>query len=56
MYFKTKKKEEVRPDILVSGKKLQIVLDFKYLGVILGSHLTFEKHVQKNSLCTDTST
>uniref|UniRef100_A0A673FP01 Chromobox protein homolog 6-like n=1 Tax=Sinocyclocheilus rhinocerous TaxID=307959 RepID=A0A673FP01_9TELE len=47
MYFKTKKKEEVQPDILVNGEKLQIVPDFKYLGVILDSHLTLEMHVQK---------
>ncbi len=47
MYFKIKKKEEVQPDILVNGEKLQIVPDFKYLGVSLDSHLTFEKHVQK---------
>ncbi len=47
MYFKIKKKEEVHPDILVNGEKLQIVPDFKYLGIILDSHLTFEKHVRK---------
>ncbi len=47
MYFKIKNEEEVQPYILVNGEKLQIVPNFKYLRVILDSHLTFEKHVRK---------
>jgi len=47
MYFKIKKKEEIQPGVLVNGEQLQVVPDFNYLGVIIDSHLTFEKHVQK---------
>ncbi len=47
MYLKINRKEEVQPDILVNGEKIQIVPEFKYLGVILDSYLTFERHVQK---------
>lgn len=47
MHFKIKRKEENLPDILVCGEKLQIVSYFKYLGVILDTHLTFEKHIKK---------
>ncbi len=49
MYFTIKKKEEVQTNILVNGEQLQIVPDLKYLGVILDSHLTFEKHVRTST-------
>ena len=36
-------------DILIKGEKIDIVTDFKYLGVTLDPNLNFEKHVKKNS-------
>lgn len=53
MYFKIRKMQEAIPDILVNGERLQTVSDFKYLGVILDTHLTFKTHVKK-IVCTVT--
>ena len=35
------------PDIVVNGNSIQVVSEFKYLGIILDSHLTFKKQVKK---------
>ena len=35
------------PDIVVNGNSIQVVSEFKYLGITLDSHLTFKKHVKK---------
>ncbi len=34
------------PDVFVKAEKLKVVSDFKYLGVILDSILTFQKHAK----------
>lgn len=41
MYFSINRKEVHQPDVTVQTVKLQIVSDFKYLGVVIDSHLTF---------------
>ena len=35
------------PDIVVNGNSIQVVSEFKYLGITLDSHLTFKKHVKR---------
>ncbi len=35
------------PDVFVKGDKLKVISDFKYLGDILDSQLTFQKHAKK---------
>lgn len=40
-------KRATEPDVYVSGKKLQVVSDFKYLGIILDSNLSLKKQVKK---------
>lgn len=37
----------VEPDVLVSGERLQIVSEYKYLGVLIDSHLSFKSHITK---------
>ena len=41
MYFSIKRKEVHQPNIIVQSVKLQVVSDFKYLGVVIDSQLTF---------------
>ncbi len=37
----------VEPDVFVSGERLQIVSEYKYLGVLIDSKLSFKSHVKK---------
>lgn len=47
MFFtKSHKNFSVEPDIFVSGEKLQIVSEYKYLGVLIDSKLSFSSHVK----------
>ncbi len=46
MYF-SQKPTVIPHDVFVKGEKLKVVSDFKYLGVILDSQLTFQKHTKK---------
>ena len=47
MFFsKTHSSLSDEPDILVSGERLQIVPEYKYLGVILDSNLSFSCHAK----------
>lgn len=50
--FKKKKKKNMLQspdvDILFKGERMDIVTDFKYLGVNLDLNLNFKKHVKKN--------
>lgn len=34
------------PDVFVSGERLQVVTEYKYLGVILDSKLSFKSHIK----------
>ena len=47
MFFTKRATEATEPDGYVSGEKLQVVSDFKYLAIILDSNLSFKKHVKK---------
>ena len=48
MYFsKRLNKSDTDPNIFVREKKLEVVQEFKYLGVILDSQLTFKQHTKK---------
>lgn len=47
MYFSQKPTVIPHPDVFVKGEKLKVVSDFKYLGIILDSQLTFQKHAKK---------
>ncbi len=43
MFFLRKPTETHQPDVFVKGEKLKVVSDFKYLGIILDSNLSFKK-------------
>lgn len=47
MFFHNRFKLNIIPDIYVDGTKLKNVEEFKYLGVILDSTLSFKKHIKK---------
>ena len=47
MFFTKRATDATEPDVYVSGEKFQVVSDFKYLGIILDSNLSFKKHVKK---------
>ncbi|CDQ86624.1 unnamed protein product [Oncorhynchus mykiss] len=47
MFFTKRATDATEPDVYVSRKKLQVVSDFKYLGIILDSNLSFKKQVKK---------
>lgn len=47
MFFTQKHAKTHQPDVLIGDEKLMVVSDFKYLGIILDSNLTFKKHVKK---------
>ncbi|XDV32774.1 hypothetical protein PO909_003497 [Leuciscus waleckii] len=48
MFFtKFHKNFSVEPDIFVSGQRLQIVSEYKYLGVLIDSKLSFTSHVKR---------
>lgn len=47
MFFSKSKSRCVEPDVVVAGKRLQVVSDFKYLGVYIDNNLTFKLHIKK---------
>lgn len=49
MYFTKTNKESNNPDIYVSGQSLQIVTQYKYLGLKIDSQLTFKAHIESIS-------
>lgn len=48
MFFSRQPAEVPEPFVLVSGERLDVVEQFKYLGVVFNPHLTFKQHVKKN--------
>ena len=46
MFFSKTNDCSENPDVLVSGEKLEIVKEFKYLGIILDSNFNFRAHVK----------
>ena len=49
MFFTKTQSSTDNPHITVSGENLQVVNEFKYLGVWMDSNLSFNTHVQKIS-------
>ena len=47
MFFTKRATDATEPDVYVSGEKLQVLSDFKYLGIILDSNLSFKNNVKK---------
>lgn len=47
MFFSKTMVQPPNTDILIKGEKIDIITDFKYLGVTLDPNLNFKKHVKK---------
>ncbi|XP_061653107.1 uncharacterized protein LOC133488791 isoform X2 [Phyllopteryx taeniolatus] len=47
MYLTKTNRVSPDPDILVNGEKMQIVSQYKYLGLIIDSQLSFKAHIDK---------
>lgn len=47
MFFSKSANKEPEPAVLVAGRKLQIVNEYKYLGIVVDSQLTFKTQVKK---------
>ena len=44
MFFSRNSTDPVHPNIFINGSSIQVVSEFKYLGITLDSNLTFKKH------------
>ena len=49
MFFSKANSVSDNPDIYVAGEKLQIVSQFKYLGLLIDSQLSFKGHIERVS-------
>lgn len=47
MYFSKKTNTDSDPNILIQGKKMEVVQEFKYLGITIDSQLGFKQHVKR---------
>ena len=47
MFFAKNNKSYIEPDVFISGKRVQIVHEYKYLGILIDCNLTFKGHVKK---------
>lgn len=47
MFLSKSKSRCVEPDIVVAGERIQVVSEFKYLGVYIDNNLTFKSHIKK---------
>uniref|UniRef100_A0A8C1Z289 Reverse transcriptase domain-containing protein n=1 Tax=Cyprinus carpio TaxID=7962 RepID=A0A8C1Z289_CYPCA len=47
MFFSKTNRASFNPDIIVAGEKLRIVNQYKYLGLVIDSHLSFKAHIEK---------
>ena len=45
-FRKSRRKIELKEDVIIDNVKIDFVTQTKFLGVILDQHLTFESHVQ----------
>lgn len=45
MFFTKTTNSTANPDIVISGEKLQIVTEFKYLGILIDSKFNFNSHI-----------
>lgn len=48
MFF-SKNNTNIEPEIFVSGERLQVVTEYKYLGLYIDSNLNFKTHIKKVS-------
>ena len=48
MFF-SKNNKIIKPEILISGERLQVVTEYKYLGLHVDSNLNFKTHIKKVS-------
>ncbi len=46
MFFTKRACKSPEPNINVSGERLQVVSDLKYLGIIIDANLSFKKQVK----------
>lgn len=47
MFFSRSNSSSVEPDVYVSGDRIQVVPEYKYLGVLIDSKLTFKSQVKR---------
>ncbi len=47
MFFSKSNSIIKEPDVYVSGERLQVVPQYKYLGILIDSKLTFKAQVKK---------
>lgn len=47
MFFSGHPAEGQQPNVHVNGERLDVVEQFKYLGVVFDSNLTFRQHIKK---------
>ena len=47
MFLTKRTTDATEPDFYVSGVKLEVVSDFKYLGIILDSNFSFKNKMKK---------
>ena len=47
MFFEKRTSATPDPDVFAAGQRLEVVKEFKYLGIILDSNLTFKKQAKK---------
>ena len=48
MFFSKSANRDPDPDVIVAGKRLPVVQEFKYLGIIIDSRLSFKTQVKKS--------
>ncbi|KAK0138886.1 RNA-directed DNA polymerase from mobile element jockey [Merluccius polli] len=47
MFFAKTNKVHREPDVFIAGQRIQIVKEYKYLGIVIDCHLTFKNHISK---------
>ena len=47
MFFSKSKTHTIPPDVYISGEKLQVVTEYKYLGIMIDSRLSFKSQVKR---------
>lgn len=48
LFFPKSANRDPDPDVTVAGRRLSVVHEYKYLGIVLDSQLTFKKQVKKS--------
>ena len=47
MFFTKRPDYDAKAEVFIQGQKIEVVHEFKYLGIIIDSQLSFKKHVKK---------